>query len=454
MQPTIRSKSLIAGMFSSFLFLLALTGEATEPVGWRNDGSGCFANCQPPTSWSAENHLRWKKDLSGSSMSSPVVVGDYVFTMVEPTELICLRADDGSIAWRRTHNYADVFPPEKVREIETQHAAAAKIRQRIEQLQKQLTEVTKSDPASTEKQTLEADIASLQKQYDDATPFPPATTDGGTGNTTGTPVSNGRAVWSAFATGIVSSHELDGNRNWMQFLEKPTARHTASPVLAGNRLIVHFKNLIALDADDGHVLWRAETPARNGTPVVTRVGTSELIVTPAGSVIGVPDGQILAEKLFDLAYCSPIVHDGVVYAIERGATKAIQLSADGKALTTKILWETRGAEDDRLASPVVHQELLYSISGKGILEVVEADSGERVYRKRLDLGQGRADPSLAIAGDFLFVSSNSGRTLVLKPGREYEEISRNELEGFSSSPFFNGECTYIRTAKHLYCIGQ
>lgn len=444
----------IAAVAAVMLMIGAINGSAAEPIGWRNDGSGSFSDCQPPTHWSKDTRVLWKTDMPGQSMSSPVVVGSVVVTTAEPAELIGVHAEDGAVVWKRMHDYGAVFDAAKIREIESQHAAAAKIRQQIEQLQKKLTDLTTRDPDSVEKQSLESAIADLQKQYEAGTPYPPIAGDG-VGNATATPITDGKAIWTTFATGIVSSHDLEGNRNWIQFLEKPTGRYTSSPVLVGNRLIVHFNHLTALDAANGNVLWQTDSPTRNGTPVTARVGTTDVVITPSGTVIRVADGRTIAEKLFDLAYCSPISRDGIVYAIERGAMKAIELKEQGAAnVTATLKWEERGAEDDRLASPVLHAGVLYSISGKGILDAVQADSGKRVYRKRLEFGQARADPSLAIAGDLLFISSNEGRTFVIKPTGQYEEISRNDLEGFSSSPFFHASRAYIRTPKHLYCIGE
>jgi hypothetical protein len=52
------------------------------------------------------------------------------------------------------------------------------------------------------------------------------------------------------------------------------------------------------------------------------------------------------------------------------------------------------------------------------------------------------------------VSSETGETVVLQAGREYKELARNKLEEFRSSLVFEGKRVYIRTAKHLYCIGE
>ncbi len=44
-------------------------------------------------------------------------------------------------------------------------------------------------------------------------------------------------------------------------------------------------------------------------------------------------------------------------------------------------------------------------------------------------------------------------TVVLEPGREYEELARNTLEAFRGTPIFDGKRMYVRTMKAVYCIG-
>ena len=96
------------------------------------------------------------------------------------------------------------------------------------------------------------------------------------------------------------------------------SRHSASPLIAGNLLIVHFQKLVAVDRRTGEIVWKTDTPPRNGTPVTLTVGKQAIIVTPAGGVVRGDDGKLLAKGLFDLAYCSPLARENVVYAAERG----------------------------------------------------------------------------------------------------------------------------------------
>ena len=118
------------------------------------------------------------------------------------------------------------------------------------------------------------------------------------------------------------------------------------------------------------------------------------------------------------------------------------------------LWKSNLKGGDYwFASPVYHDGLIYAVNGNCNFSVVEAQTGKLVYYDRLDFG-GRVYPSIALAGKYVFVSSDNGVTIVLEPGREYKEIARNTLETFRSSPIFEGKRMYVRTLKHLWCIAE
>ena len=54
----------------------------------------------------------------------------------------------------------------------------------------------------------------------------------------------------------------------------------------------------------------------------------------------------------------------------------------------------------------------------------------------------------------MFFSGKNGKTLVVKPGREFEEVALNESDRFSSSLIFSGKRLYLRADRRLHCIGE
>lgn len=439
----------------ALLLLLALGASfaGAESSGWRNDGSGTFPQTEPPITWSTESNVVWKTKMPGRSISSPVVADGKVFTLAQPATLLCLNKDDGEILWQQEHDYRSVLGEELGAKVEAELEKAQRVREWKEALQREYEKAREAEGPEVAKPKFEPRIQALEKEYEELTSYPPIP-DGTPGNTASTPVCDGKTVWAVFGTGIVSAHNVNGSRLWARFVANPRNRHSASPLLVGDLLIVDLRGLIALRASTGETVWEAKTNSRAGTVMAAEVGDLQLLVTPGGEIVNATDGVVLAKDLFQLNYTSPLVHEDVIYAIENGSSKAIQLLVQDGQLRHKVLWEKEATRDDRLGSPVWHEGLLYTVTGKGIIDVYDAKTGETVYKQRLSLKNGRLDPSLALAGGKLFVSTNRGTTLLVEPGREFKSLGQNELEGFSSSPTFEGKRVYIRTEENLYCLGE
>ena len=116
------------------------------------------------------------------------------------------------------------------------------------------------------------------------------------------------------------------------------------------------------------------------------------------------------------------------------------------------------------SSPVLHDGILYAVDNEGMFRAVNAQDGELIYERHLDIpsagplpGMPAANiyPSLAVAGGRLFLGNDAGNMLVLVPGREYAEAARNSLdEGSGASPFYAGKRLFLRAGEHVYCVGS
>src|SRR5207244_2417681 len=100
----------------------------------------------------------------------------------------------------------------------------------------------------------------------------------------------------------------------------------------------------------------------------------------AGAVVRVSDGEVLAKNQFHLGHASPIVQEGIVYAVEDGAVKAFNLPESSDQSNLHLNWKTSLSSTNRLASPICHEGLLYGVTEQGVLEVSDAKTGEQVYR--------------------------------------------------------------------------
>jgi outer membrane protein assembly factor BamB len=178
-----------------------------------------------------------------------------------------------------------------------------------------------------------------------------------------------------------------------------------------------------------------------------------VVISPAGAVVRVADGKVLLKDgKLSSSECSPVLSEGVLYGMP-GEARAVRLVPAGEnVVKLEKLWEKRLAGGRRTPSPVLYDGLLYGVNTDGTLEVVEASTGEPVYRRRLEIGS--LYSSVTAAGEFLYLSGTKGTTIILAPGREYREVARNKLEGFGSSPVFSGQRMFVRTRQYLYCIGK
>lgn len=119
-------------VFSSILTLIsgaALCGAAPQPgapefaptaetpVGFRGDGSGRWPGAtEPCLAWkeglwdTSDQNILWRTAMPKTTLSSPIVVGDKVFTLAEPHTLLCVDAKTGAILWQAENDPVAAMP--------------------------------------------------------------------------------------------------------------------------------------------------------------------------------------------------------------------------------------------------------------------------------------------------------------------------------------------------------
>jgi outer membrane protein assembly factor BamB len=86
----------------------------------------------------------------------------------------------------------------------------------------------------------------------------------------------------------------------------------------------------------------------------------------------------------------------------------------------------------------------------GIVTAIEAKTGKEVWAERIG-GNYSASPIFANGHAYFF--NEEGKTIVLKPGREFNKVAENKLEsGFMASPAVTDNALILRTKTHLYRI--
>jgi outer membrane protein assembly factor BamB len=266
-------------------------------------------------------------------------------------------------------------------------------------------------------------------------------------------------VWAVFGNRTVVCYDLDGRLVWSDVLaDNPQAMwgHSSSPLLVGDKLIVNIENTVAFEAATGRRAWLTKYGQSWGSAVHARIGSEDLILLANGRILRASDGKVL-KRVPGLPNASPVVHDGVAYYIDVRAEAhelPTTLAAGADTLDLKTRWSIQLKGGDIFASSIVHDGLIYAVSTQQIMNVIDATSGQIVSTRRLTLGEQPVWPSLCLAGKYLYISSRDGTTLVLEAGRQYQEVARNRLEYFISTPVFHNNRMFVRTSQHLFCIGQ
>ncbi len=413
-------KTILAGLL--ILIGAVLVGPvAAEPrVGWRNDGSGAFPTTKSPSEWSGEKNVLWKVALPGASYGTPVVVGDNLYVVSDPAELLCVSRKDGTILWKKS--FSDIKAP-----------------------------------------------ASTGGGFGPGGGRGPGGGGGpgggrgpggggpggmSAGNTAATPVSDGKHIAVVSGNGVVAVYKADGTRLWCRFIESSRLGfgHAASPILLQDKLIVHIHDMVALDVVTGKEAWRVALPAAHASPVPALVGKEDVVISPSGAVVRVKDGEVLAKGKFKETQSSPVVQGDTIYIFGRTLEAHKFASDDDGKVTITRLWSHDGdREMHHLPSPLIHDGLVYGVTTAGFLEVLDAKDGKEIYRERAGLGQ--VYSSVTLAGGLLYVLDTRGKAVVFKPGKKFERVAKNELnEGIGACPVFADESLYLRGQKNLYCI--
>lgn len=401
--------------------LVSLPFVAANAENWTRfrgpNGQGISSEANLPLHWGADKDIAWKTAIPGTGWSSPIVYDDQIFLTTATEEgvscrVICVDRLSGKIRWN--------------------------------------TEVHRQVPGAKR----------AQNSY--ATP---------------TPVTDGERVYAVFYDGAIIALDFAGNVVWKNTEIKFFSLHglAASPVLVNGQLVMPFDGssreenrlgwkipwdkavVLSLDTATGKVLWKGErgqSRVAHVTPIL--VGEDAQLVSAGDRVQGF---DIQTGKRVWSIYSqgegvtpSPVVGDGLIYTssgFEEPTIRAIRLGGEGDVTETHIAWEQKKGVP-ALASPLYVAPYLYTITRDNILHCIEAATGEIVWLKRLSSVYW-ASPVLADGR--IYILSEDGVTLVLRPGDRYEELARNDLHEtcFASMAVSHGHF-FIRSAEHLFCI--
>ncbi len=102
----------------------------------------------------------------------------------------------------------------------------------------------------------------------------------------------------------------------------------------------------------------------------------------------------------------------------------------------------------------MHDGRAYLVHDTGILAVLNAKTGEQLYKVRVGGGGHTFSASPVAAGDRIYLLTEARTDVRPRERRAYKEIARNDLDEMSlASPAIAGGAIYIRTESKLYRIG-
>lgn len=456
------------------LLLLWTTALAavSPPLGFRGDGTARAPEATPPAGWSPT----WTTPLGGRGNASPVVTGSRVLVTVEPDQLVSVDLGTGAVQWRRSSAVLDTLDPAVAAPIRDLVAQAPAIEAEQAELRRQhserLRDFRAGNPAVTQADldAITARVGSLRQLLDTLAPYRTPDTHDDVGYASPTAVTDGRSAWALFATGVVVSYGLDGQKRWSRWLGPPqpakrgySGTDAASPMLAGGTLVVPYRNLTGLHPDTGAIRWTGPAWSHYGSPTVTSVGGRTIVLTPAGEAVDAASGAVLARGLGEVYYTSPIADGDTVWYVGSNASynanvpnrgRAWRLVPTAEGVSATPLWDVEINSRDRIYSvPVLHAGRLYVVTRNKQLLVLDAATGQLLHQTSIAERYGEAWAPVVVAGGALYAATVTGTVYELSPEPPFGVVREHTVSPNASTPWFVGSAVLWRGRDSLARYG-
>jgi outer membrane protein assembly factor BamB len=221
----------------------------------------------------------------------------------------------------------------------------------------------------------------------------------------------------------------------------------------------------AFDRRTGKKLW--STPREEqvgwGSPVAIRAGNREEIIVSSQHKVRAYDpqtGQPLWSCGGNLVEVTPtpVAGQGLLFCSSgrAGPTLAIRPGGSGDVTETHVAWRSvKGSPF--IPSTLLYQGYLYMVNDMtGVATCYEANTGKVAWQGRLAEVRRESFSASPVAADGkIFFTNDDGETFVLQSGPEFKLLRVNALgERTLASPALVGGRWYVRTQRHLICIGQ
>lgn len=402
------------GLFCLLTLASSLASAENWP-GWRGPrGDGTSLEREIPTRWSGTENIAWKTAVPGEGHSSPIIWNDHLFltTALKETPARVLLAFDrrtGAPLWQQTV----VKAPLEAKNNENSFASA-------------------------------------------------------------TPVTDGEKIYVTFLDRdevVAAAYSFSGKELWLvrpgRFKSQWGFSHT--PRLFEDKVIVvcYSKGenfVVALSRADGRTVWK--TPGENPTqsyspPLIREMGGRVQMIVPGNKAVTSYDPRTgkrlwVVDGLADDSVITPVYHEktDLVLSCTSWPTKVLlAIKPDGQGLVTssKVVWKTsEGAP--YVPSPLAVGDWFFTSSYVGkAAHCYEAATGKILWKE--PMGLHHASP--VTANGLVYFLNDDGVMHVVRAGPHFELVARNELgEKTYASPALSRGQMFLRSFRHLYCVGQ
>jgi outer membrane protein assembly factor BamB len=280
-----------------------------------------------------------------------------------------------------------------------------------------------------------------------------------------TPVTDGKNIYALFATADLVAYDCDGNLLWYRSLTGDYPKITnqvgmaSSPVLAPGLLIVPMDNagdsfLAGIDLKTGQNRWKAERPKGiNWVTPVIRSGSEVVFQAPDELVAyDLATGKRLwgygDSRLSEIP--SPIIgENGDVLA---PGSEMVALKPGEAGESPRLLWKSNKLRAGGYCTPLYYRGRVYALFSNGIMQCGDAKTGKIVWDLRL---KGPISASPIAADGRIYVVNDAGLTQVVKLGDTGSIESTNSIgDEILATPAIANGAIFMRSDKHLYCVGK
>jgi outer membrane protein assembly factor BamB len=285
-----------------------------------------------------------------------------------------------------------------------------------------------------------------------------------------TPVIAGNRIIVHFGHQGTAALDTTGKILWrnQEHRYKPVHGNGGTPLLLHDVVIFSCDGddkqmVVGLDVNTGKTRWKTERnasprrPFSFGTPIAIKV-KDQVQVISAGSDVVMSLDPLTGQELWRFKYTGysqtplPVAGNGIVYVCTGFDTpRLLAIRTDGKGDVTKthLVWEaTRNMP--LTPTPVLEGNTLHVLSDNGILSALDAATGQYRGQQRLN---GNFSASPLLANQHLYCLNENGTCYVIRTGEKYEEKAKNTLPGQTlASPAASQRVLFIRTENMLYAI--